>query len=421
LRKGCNSISLISVDTTREIRWNAFRIVAFGIITVNLFLESSHHNIAAYSAVAFTYFFTTATAIIASLYRPRWRNATMVYILADALLVAFVLYSNLLDTEISGDHNLTTTSLVIPFVLLNHVALRQDRKRVVLFSSVVFVTWVGMLIAQSIWHHNTGMAPFFSSLFNKDLGLAISFGFTSLAVYLFTAELQATKVLALQSDKMRRNLSRFFSPQLATTLQEKGSGLELVRSHAAVMFIDIRGFTRMSETIAPEALAKILAEYRQIASRSIFNNGGVVDKFTGDGILAVFGVPKETYDDCDRALACALEISSSLDGWLLEMEKFVGQKLSIGIGLHFGAILSGVVRSGHHDEFTVLGDTVNVAHRLERITKDHNASIVVSMDLVHALKFGFPSQQFMQLKSAKLPGRDARLDILYLPRPKTNL
>jgi adenylate cyclase len=419
LRKECNNVSLIRVDTTREIRWNAFRIVAFGIITVNLLLESSHHNITAYSIVAFTYFLTTVTAIITSLYRPRWRNATMIYILIDAILVSFVLYSNLLDIEMSGDHNLTTTSLVIPFILLNHVALRQDRKRVVLFSSIVFVAWLGILIVQSIWHHNLGTVSFFSSLFNKDLGLAVSFGFTSLAVYLFTAELQATKVLALQSDKMRLNLSRFFSPQLATTLQEKGSGLELIPGHAAVMFIDIRGFTRISETIAPETLAKILAEYRQIASRSIFNNGGVVDKFTGDGILAVFGIPKETYDDCDRALACALEISSSLDSWFLGMEKFVGQKLSIGIGLHFGGILSGVVRSGHHDEFTVLGDTVNVAHRLERITKDHAASIVVSMDLVHALKFGFPSQQFMQLKGTKLPGRDARLDILYLPRAKT--
>jgi adenylate cyclase len=415
LRKVGNNLSLISVDTTREIRWNAFRIVAFGIITVNLLLESSHHNIAAYSIVAFTYFLTTATAIITSLYRPRWRNATMVYILTDALLVAFVLYSNLLDTEISGAHNLTTTSLVIPFVLLNHVALRQDRKRVILFSSVVFVTWIGMLIAQSIWHQNTGMAPFFSSVFNKDLGLAISFGFTSLAVYLFTAELQATKVLALQSDKMRQNLSRFFSPQLARTLQENGSGLELIRSHAAVMFIDIRGFTRMSETVAPEVLAKVLAEYRQIASRSIFNNGGVVDKFTGDGILAVFGVPEETDDDCDRALACALEISNSLDRWFVKMEGVVGWKLSYGIGVHFGTILSGVVRSGHHDEFTVLGDTVNVAHRLERVSKNYDAAIVASSDLVHDLKcFRLPIN-FKRIDGVQLLGREAILDILYLP------
>ncbi|MBA5775556.1 adenylate/guanylate cyclase domain-containing protein [Stappia sp. F7233] len=410
--------SLLGVDASRELRWNALRLVAFGIVAVNLFFESSHHNIVGYLLIAFAYLTVTATSILTSFYRPDWRNATMIYILIDAVLVSVVLYGNLLDTAATANHNLTTTSLVIPFVLLNHVALRQDQGRIIVFSSAVFFAWIGMLIVQALRHHSIGLTPFIEGLFNKDLGFAASFGFTAIAVHLFASEMQQTRLLALNADNMRRNLTRFFSPQVALTLQEEGPNLGLMRNHAAVMFIDIRAFTRLSENTSPEKLALMLSAYRQIVSKSVLKHRGVIDKFTGDGILAVFGVPHNANDDTDRALACAIEISNSLDSWLEGQKRLDGMIPSVGIGLHYGSILSGVVKSGYHDEFTVLGDTVNVAYRLERITKSLGASLVVSMDLVQALKFRFPSTSFMQMQGVDLPGRDGKLDILFLPRAK---
>ncbi len=152
---------------------------------------------------------------------------------------------------------------------------------------------------------------------NQDLGLTVSFGFTAFAIYLLARGHDRTRREAIKADRRRLNLSRFFSPFVVSELQERGDALGLQRRNAAIMFVDLRDFTSFAETApapAPE-LALVLGEYRQLVSQTIFEHGGTVDKFIGDGVMAVFGHPKPTEKDADRALACALELVDALSHW----------------------------------------------------------------------------------------------------------
>lgn len=408
-------LPLSASDASRELRWNALRLVAFGVISANLLLDSSQHNLVAYSLVASAYLAVTVTSIAASVYRPQWRNATLVYVIIDAALVAIVIYGNLLDTAVTDDHSLTTTTLVIPFILLNQVALRQDRTRILVFSVLVLTSWIGMLAIQAYRHMAVELTRSPSAFFSQDLGLAASFGLTALAVYLFVADLQETRLLAVNADRMRQNLTRFFSPQIVAALQEKGDKIELSKNRVAVMFVDMRDFTRLSENTPPEQLASLLSEYRHIVAEEVLYRSGSIDKFTGDGVLAVFGIAGSGEDEADEALGCAIALVGSLARWHTRRNELGQPALPVGIGLHYGSVVSGVVKSGMHDEFTILGDAVNTAHRLERLAKQLDAALVVSDDLVRALKHGIPSTAFLRMRDAALPGRDGRMDILFLP------
>ena len=174
---------------------------------------------------------------------------------------------------------------------------------------------------------------------------------------------------AIESEERRMNLSRFFSPSVVSDRQAASASLDLERREAVVMFVDLREFTRFTETAQAHTLADVLAEYRGIVAGEVFRTGGIVDKFMGDGIMAVFGQPKPSHDDADRALECALHLVRILQDWTSWRRHEGRPALDAGIGLHIGIIVGGVLESGFHDEFTVFGDVVNVAQRLEAMTK----------------------------------------------------
>ncbi|MFC1451243.1 adenylate/guanylate cyclase domain-containing protein, partial [Bacillus cereus] len=158
--------------------------------------------------------------------------------------------------------------------------------------------------------------------------------------------------------------------------------LSLERRNAAIMFIDLRDFTSFAEAASAGELALLLAEYRHLVAKTIFEHGGTIDKFIGDGVMAVFGQPSPEIDDADRALACAVALVDQLNDWKNRRKVQGYPALDAGIGLHFGGVVGGVLESGFHDEFTVIGDAVNVAHRLECHAKSLNATLVVSFALM---------------------------------------
>jgi adenylate cyclase len=182
------------------------------------------------------------------------------------------------------------------------------------------------------------------------------------------------------------------------------------------MFVDLRAFTRFSETVAPEEVANLLAEYRELVTQAVFRNGGVVDKFIGDGVMAAFGQPHAASDDAQRALRCALELATSLRAWRDSRLSSGKAALDAGIGLHYGMVIGGILESGSHDEFTLFGDAVNVAQRLERLCRALDAAIMVSRDVV--LQAGAVAGQvhWKWQDAAELNGRAGRLKVGYLPQ-----
>ena len=188
------------------------------------------------------------------------------------------------------------------------------------------------------------------------------------------------------AERARTNLSRYFSPNLVALLADRDEPLGAVRRQTvAVLFVDIVGFTRMAEHLAPEAVVTMLRQFHERMTAQIFACGGTVEKYIGDEIFAVFGLPDASPEDAANALKCAELMIAALAEWNIERGQQGEQKLAIGIGVNYGPAVIGDVGSEHSLSFTVIGDTVNTASRMQGLTRSLGTPLVVGDTLVSAI------------------------------------
>ena len=154
----------------------------------------------------------------------------------------------------------------------------------------------------------------------------------------------------------------------------------------AVLFADMVGFAAVSERLAPNALVDLLREFHGRLAGTAFAHDGTVDKYIGDAIMVHFGTPHPQEDDPVRALACAADMIAEIERWNFERARSGEVPVGIGIGVHFGEVIVGNIGDARRLEYTVLGDTVNVASRLEHLTREVGASLVVSDELIGAVR-----------------------------------
>ena len=203
------------------------------------------------------------------------------------------------------------------------------------------------------------------------------------------ARLREIERLHAAAERARSNLSRYFSPNIVDMLAAQDEPLGAVRRQTvAVLFVDIVGFTRMAEAMPPEAVVTMLRQFHERMTAQIFACGGTVEKYIGDEIFAVFGVPDARDNDAANALICADRMLEALDRWNAERTREGGTPLAIGIGLNYGPAVLGDVGSEHSMSFTVIGDTVNTASRLQGLTRTLKTPLVVGGPLVDAIQTG---------------------------------
>ena len=201
----------------------------------------------------------------------------------------------------------------------------------------------------------------------------------------------------------RAEYQRYLPPEVAGMVAE-GEVERLRRgwrADAAILLVDIRGFTRRSEHLAPDELGRFVTAFRRRVLQLVTAHGGMVDKFVGDGAVILFGVPEPQPDTATRALACAKALAVGL-------RDVDDRPVEVAIGAHWGEVFAGAVGDDERLEFTVLGDSVNVASRLEAVAKAMDLPLVASEALLDAAG-GDDEAGFDLLPDDHLRGREAGL------------
>lgn len=191
----------------------------------------------------------------------------------------------------------------------------------------------------------------------------------------------------LKRRKVVNAFKKYVAPQIVDEISKKGD-FEIVlggeNRHIAVLFVDIRGFTPMSESLEPEQVVEILNEYLNLTTQSIFKNGGTLDKFIGDATMAVFNAPFDLDDYIYRAVCTALDIAAGSDELEKKLMERFGKSVSFGIGVNCGQAVVGNIGCEFRMDYTAIGDTVNTAARLESNAK--RGQILISSDVYEAVK-----------------------------------
>ena len=178
--------------------------------------------------------------------------------------------------------------------------------------------------------------------------------------------IKAHKRLA-REEVARANYSRFMPEYVVKQLLENPESFKLggINQTVTVLFADIRGFTAFSEKVKPEKVVGLLNRYFSAMSEIIFAYGGTLDKYIGDGLMAIFGAPNATPEDAKNAVKTAITMQKRLSTLNKEIESEGLSRINIGIGLHTGEAVIGYIGSEQRSEYTAIGDTVNLASRLE--------------------------------------------------------
>ena len=227
--------------------------------------------------------------------------------------------------------------------------------------------------------------PHFASILKYE-NEVIAFLLVSAGLALLVRRSRVLVAERAEAERERSNLARYFSPKVVDVLAERDQPLGRVRRQAVgVLFADLVGFTTLAESMSPEQVMAMLRGFHGRMEDEVFRHGGCLEKFIGDALLATFGVPDPGPRDATDTLACARGMLAALTAWNREREKEDQPPLRMGVGLHYGQAVLGDIGSARSMAFATVGDTINVASRLQGLTRDLGATIVASADFVAAL------------------------------------
>jgi adenylate cyclase len=203
---------------------------------------------------------------------------------------------------------------------------------------------------------------------------AILFG----AVQLWQNRLRAQR-LAVSSDL----LQQFQAPVMREWLERNpGFLIEPVHQQAAVVFIDLSGFTSLSETLSADTVQAMLKDFHALVDAEAVKRGGFITSFLGDGAMILFGLPEPGAADAANAVLCCVALCQRSERWLASLPPSIAARTGFKIGAHFGAIVASRLGGGSFAHITATGDTVNVASRLMEVAASHGAALALSDDLL---------------------------------------
>lgn len=228
--------------------------------------------------------------------------------------------------------------------------------------------------------------------YNDEIG-ELSFTFNNMLNELQNAynqikEYAYQSVLAQKKEERIRTMFQKYVPQdvVNEIVHNPDQALVGRNTNVTVLFSDIRSFTTISESMPPELLVDSLNRYFTVMVDIIYKRKGVIDKYIGDAIMAIFGAPKVYGDDAQQAVLAGLEMLEKLEKFNQEQKKRGFKEFNIGIGINYGAVTVGNIGTTQKMDYTVIGDAVNLASRLEGLTKEYHTKIIISEGTYLAVK-----------------------------------
>jgi adenylate cyclase len=232
------------------------------------------------------------------------------------------------------------------------------------------------------------------------------------AVQLWLNRRQA-QYFAMKSDL----LQQFQAPAVRRWLTKNPDFLlSPVHQDAAVVFIDLSGFTSLSETLGLDAMLGLLKDFHTLVDHEVEAHGGVITSFLGDGAMILFGLPESAPDDASKAALCCVDLCNRAERWMESLPPSIASRIGFKVGAHFGPIVASRLGGGSHQHITATGDTVNVASRLMEVAARQGAALAVSDDLLHQSGAGSALHEFGILtgpRETPIRGRSRALSVWF--------
>jgi adenylate cyclase len=348
-------------------------------------------------------------AAVAWVLRRRWSYATWIDGLALPLVdvpFVFALFLGSMQRLHAAGELQRADAIKLPFAAFVFFAL------FVLFAALSLVRWQVIVTALAALAFQSTLV-FLEQPGERYLLLqgAVSLAIAT-ALGLYSCERTLRLMRGFADEQLRKErLSRYFSPQIAAHLDRTGGDLGSGEScEVTMMFIDLRGFTELADGMESRAVVRLLNDFHSRMVDCLFTFGGTLDKYLGDGLMAYFGAPLAQPDHAERAVRCALAMQAALGGMNGER---TGPPLAMGIGIHTGWVVIGDIGALQRREFTAIGDSVNVAARIEQLTKTYGVPVLVSADT--RLRISSPEFEFEARDPVSVKGKREPLQT-YTPR-----
>jgi adenylate cyclase len=272
-----------------------------------------------------------------------------------------------------------------------------------LSSQLIWIVTLSAVGALYMLVRHAGL-PVISALTAPILLLVVGAG----AHYLVHRVRQLLQRVAAEANS-REKLGRYFSPNIVQRLLENAEDAVPESRTISVLFSDIRDFTSMSEQLTATQVVNMLNEYHTVMVEAVFRHGGTLDKFIGDGLMAYFGAPFSDAQHAANAVLCAKQMISELETLNTTRIARGDVVLRIGVGIHTGeAVIGNIGSANRRLDYTAIGDTVNIASRLEALTKTMGRAILVSESTYQAVG---EAMQFEQLEATAVKGKANKLEI----------
>ena len=262
-------------------------------------------------------------------------------------------------------------AVVLPMILVGLLAWRQSAVGLIATLVVVLTCAAANVFAfsQGIW-----------------LSAALPIAAAAPPAILFAAvQLSSGRRRAQYFATRSKLLGQFQAPDIQEWLiRDPGFLKEPIRQNAAVIFIDLSGFTSLSERLGPGPIRDLLKDFHALVDKEVVNSGGMIPSFLGDGAMILFGLPQATPEDARRAAQCATRLCASAERWLASLPESIRSRLGFKVGAHFGPIVASRLGGGSYQHITATGDTVNVANRLMEVAAGRGVELAVSDELLRA-------------------------------------